>query len=137
MGLFSKKQQTPAADSTLDVPRTGSGETTAAPSHAPSIVDEKQADTHDATAVSTNGSRSESHDHAGDDLNPAEKKAEAISNDEEQEEEDNTEYPKSVQLALITVALCLSVFCMAIDNTIISTAIPRITDEFDSIGSLP
>jgi hypothetical protein len=30
------------------------------------------------------------------------------------EEEDDAEYPKSWKLALITIALCLSVFCMAL-----------------------
>ena len=45
-------------------------------------------------------------------------------------DEDDVEYPKSMKLALITIALCLSVFCMALDNTIISTAIPKITDQF-------
>ncbi|KAK2590900.1 hypothetical protein QQS21_011412 [Conoideocrella luteorostrata] len=37
------------------------------------------------------------------------------------------------KLALITVALCLSVFCVALDNTIIATAIPRITDQFHTL----
>ncbi|KAF2765989.1 MFS general substrate transporter [Teratosphaeria nubilosa] len=41
-----------------------------------------------------------------------------------------------MKLALITIALCLSVFCMALDNTIISTAIPKITDQFDSIDDV-
>ena len=41
-----------------------------------------------------------------------------------------------MKLALITIALCLSVFCMALDNTIISTAIPRITDEFKAIDDV-
>ncbi|KAG6163553.1 hypothetical protein E4U11_001863 [Claviceps purpurea] len=43
------------------------------------------------------------------------------------------EYPESWRLGLITIALCLSVFCMALDNTIIATAIPRITDQFNAL----
>lgn len=43
------------------------------------------------------------------------------------EEEDDLEYPKSWKLGLITVALCLSVFCVALDNTIIATAIPKVS----------
>ncbi|OAA33335.1 MFS transporter [Moelleriella libera RCEF 2490] len=43
------------------------------------------------------------------------------------------EYPAAWRLGLITVALCLSVFCMALDNTIIATAIPRITDQFKAL----
>ncbi|KAJ7197032.1 MFS transporter [Mycena pura] len=44
--------------------------------------------------------------------------------------------PKGLQLALITVALCLSVFLVALDNTIIATAIPKITDQFQSLDDV-
>lgn len=33
----------------------------------------------------------------------------------------------------IMFGLCLSVFCVALDNTIIATAIPRITDDFRAL----
>ena len=66
----------------------------------------------------------------------AEKKIEGMQKDEEDEERDDTVYPKSTQLTLITVALCLSVFCMALDNTIIATAIPRITDDFKALDDV-
>lgn len=52
------------------------------------------------------------------------------------EGEDLIEYPRAAKLAVITLALCLSVFCMALDNTIIATAIPRITDQFHSVGDV-
>jgi len=42
------------------------------------------------------------------------------------------EYPSGIKLALISIALCLSVFLMALDNTIIATAIPAITNQFHS-----
>ncbi|KAF7592084.1 hypothetical protein BBP40_000689 [Aspergillus hancockii] len=42
-------------------------------------------------------------------------------------------YPGSWKLGLITIGLCLSIFCLSLDNTILSTAIPRITDEFKSL----
>ncbi|KAF2405494.1 MFS general substrate transporter [Trichodelitschia bisporula] len=51
-------------------------------------------------------------------------------------EENEEDYPKSWKLGLISVALCLSVFCMALDNTIIATAIPRITDQFKALDSV-
>ncbi|KAI9663526.1 MAG: MFS sugar transporter [Alyxoria varia] len=54
----------------------------------------------------------------------------------EHEGEDDTEYPSSWKLAIVTLALCLSVLCMALDNTIIATAIPRITDQFNSINDV-
>ncbi|KAH6847202.1 major facilitator superfamily domain-containing protein [Chaetomium sp. MPI-CAGE-AT-0009] len=47
--------------------------------------------------------------------------------------EDGTEYPSGLTLGLIVLALCLSVFTMALDNSIIATAIPKITDEFQSL----
>lgn len=43
------------------------------------------------------------------------------------------EYPGGLKLFVITVALCLSVFLVALDNTIIATAIPKITNEFNSL----
>ncbi|KAH9902351.1 putative efflux pump [Xylariomycetidae sp. FL2044] len=53
-----------------------------------------------------------------------------------QTREDGTEYPTGAKLALITLALCLSVFLMALDNSIIATAIPKITDQFNSLGDI-
>ncbi|ERF72473.1 hypothetical protein EPUS_07682 [Endocarpon pusillum Z07020] len=39
-------------------------------------------------------------------------------------------------LTLVIAALCLAVFCQALDTTIIATAIPRITDEFSSLDDV-
>ncbi|KAK7019561.1 major facilitator superfamily domain-containing protein [Favolaschia claudopus] len=47
------------------------------------------------------------------------------------QEEEN--YPRGAKLALLTIALGLSCFLVALDNTIISTAIPKITDAFNSL----
>ncbi|KAI8627999.1 MFS general substrate transporter [Xylariaceae sp. FL1651] len=46
---------------------------------------------------------------------------------------DGTEYPSGAKLILISVALCLSVFLIALDNSIIATAIPAITNAFHSL----
>ncbi|KAJ7796748.1 major facilitator superfamily transporter [Mycena olivaceomarginata] len=43
------------------------------------------------------------------------------------------EYPEGVRLFLLTVALAISVLLVALDNTIIATAIPKITDHFNSL----
>lgn len=51
-------------------------------------------------------------------------------------EDDEMVYPGGVKLALITLALCLAVFLVALDNTIIATAIPKITDRFNSLGDV-
>ncbi|KAJ5791007.1 uncharacterized protein N7518_008018 [Penicillium psychrosexuale] len=47
--------------------------------------------------------------------------------------EDEEEYPNAWRLTMISIALCLCVFCVALDNTIIATAIPKITDQFNSL----
>jgi hypothetical protein len=41
------------------------------------------------------------------------------------DEEDDIVYPTGAKLALILFALCLSVFLVALDQTIIATAIPK------------
>jgi EmrB/QacA subfamily drug resistance transporter len=51
-------------------------------------------------------------------------------------EDDETKYPKSYKLAILTFGLCLSTFVVALDNTIIATAIPRITTVFDSLNDV-
>ncbi|PHH93070.1 hypothetical protein CDD83_1355 [Cordyceps sp. RAO-2017] len=50
--------------------------------------------------------------------------------------EDGQEYATGLKLTLIITALCFSVFLMALDNSIIATAIPRITDEFHSLNDV-
>lgn len=44
--------------------------------------------------------------------------------------------PSKLRVTLLITALCLAVFCQALDNTIIATAIPRITDEFNSLDDV-
>ncbi|KAL8955934.1 MAG: hypothetical protein Q9183_006477 [Haloplaca sp. 2 TL-2023] len=46
------------------------------------------------------------------------------------------EYPTGTRLIIITVSLCVSVLLMALDNTIIATAIPTITDHFNSLNDV-
>ncbi|KAH8647967.1 azole resistance protein 1 [Xylariales sp. PMI_506] len=45
-------------------------------------------------------------------------------------------YPHGVKLAVIIASLATSVFLCALDETIITTATPRITDEFKSINDV-
>ncbi|KAF4470310.1 aflatoxin efflux pump AFLT [Fusarium albosuccineum] len=49
---------------------------------------------------------------------------------------DDVVYPTGMKLGLITLALCLAVFVMALDNSIIATAIPKITDAFGSLNDV-
>lgn len=45
---------------------------------------------------------------------------------------DETIYPQPLALALLTLGIGLAAFLVALDRTIVATAIPRITDEFNS-----
>ena len=45
-------------------------------------------------------------------------------------------YPKGFRLGGIIVALVISVFLVALDMTIVATAIPRITDQFNSLDQV-
>lgn len=49
---------------------------------------------------------------------------------------DELEYPSGLKLLTLIVALCLAVFLVALDNTIIATAIPRITDQFHALNDV-
>ncbi|OTA84961.1 hypothetical protein M434DRAFT_165979 [Hypoxylon sp. CO27-5] len=48
-------------------------------------------------------------------------------------DEEQIEYPTGVKLALVMLSVFVSMFLVALDRLIISTAIPAITDEFHSL----
>ncbi|OCL12368.1 putative efflux pump antibiotic resistance protein, partial [Glonium stellatum] len=50
--------------------------------------------------------------------------------------EDKMQYPNIGRVILVMLALYLSMFLVALDKTIIGTAIPRITDQFHSLGDI-
>ncbi|KAF8213602.1 major facilitator superfamily domain-containing protein [Mycena galopus ATCC 62051] len=50
--------------------------------------------------------------------------------------EDDSDFPHGFKLAILIIALCLAVFLVALDNTIIATAIPKITDQFASLDDV-
>ncbi|CZR61162.1 related to aflatoxin efflux pump AFLT [Phialocephala subalpina] len=56
--------------------------------------------------------------------------------DIEAEGDDEIVYPGKLQLGLLTLGLCLATFTVALDNTIIATAIPKITSVFDSLNDV-
>jgi len=49
------------------------------------------------------------------------------------ESDDENEYPQGVNFVFIVVALVLSIFLVSLDMTIVATAIPKITDEFQGL----
>lgn len=46
------------------------------------------------------------------------------------------DYPKAWKLFVIVAALCLAVFLVALDQTIVAVAVPKITDHFHSLGDI-
>lgn len=79
-----------------------------------------------------------------DDLATPNNELEKTPNAPNEDDEDNddlsrvntADYPRSFKLAMIIVALVLSIFLVALDMTIVATAIPRITDEFHSLDQV-
>lgn len=47
-----------------------------------------------------------------------------------------SDYPSGFRLAMIVLALVMSIFLVALDMTIVATAIPRITDQFHSLDQV-
>ncbi|KAJ5888997.1 hypothetical protein N7495_009038 [Penicillium taxi] len=46
------------------------------------------------------------------------------------------QYPSLLKFMPVFIGLCLQSFCTALDNTILSTAIPRITEQFNSLQDI-
>lgn len=44
-----------------------------------------------------------------------------------------SQYPKWKTLVLVLLATCLTVFIVTLDTTIVTTALPRIIDDFHSL----
>lgn len=51
-------------------------------------------------------------------------------------EKDESTYPQGFRFCFILCAAALSIFLVSLDTTIVSTAIPRITDEFGSVDDI-
>jgi hypothetical protein len=131
MGLFSKK------DKVDTLPKSEAP--TLVPSQNPSdshLEKEQEVDTAVHEKRSTSSATSSDHENAK--TTPLDEKTieEAIADPEVNDGNDEAVYPQGIKLALIIIALCLSVFLVALDNTIIATAIPKITDRFNSLGDV-
>ncbi|KAJ6544229.1 putative HC-toxin efflux carrier [Mycena capillaripes] len=94
--------------------------------------------THDDTSRAASPTIGPSRSHSQEFQTPSEK---GDNEKPSQTAEDVIEYPHGLKLFLISLALCLSVFLVALltafqDNTIIATAIPKITDQFQSLDDV-
>lgn len=76
------------------------------------------------------------YSHPPDNGTQSEKVSKESERDTKSSEIEQAEYPHAFKLAFIIVALVLSVFLVALDMTIVATAIPRITDEFHSLDQV-
>lgn len=56
--------------------------------------------------------------------------------DENQSTQNTSQPLNGWRLAITLVGLCSAVFCVALDNTIIATAIPYITDQFQNLNDV-
>ncbi|KAE8140854.1 putative efflux pump antibiotic resistance protein [Aspergillus pseudotamarii] len=54
----------------------------------------------------------------------------------EEVDSESAKYPSGLKIALVFWALCLTVFLVALDQTIIATAIPTITSQFHSVEDI-
>lgn len=52
------------------------------------------------------------------------------------ERDDAAVYPSTIKLVLIMIALCLSIFLVALDQTIIAPALGAITGDFRSVKDI-
>jgi hypothetical protein len=50
--------------------------------------------------------------------------------------EDDAEYPRGVKFILIMLVVAFDVFLVALDQTIVSTAVPQVTNEFNSFSDV-
>ncbi|KAF1953297.1 MFS transporter [Byssothecium circinans] len=67
---------------------------------------------------------------------PSSEKEKENKNESEEEPEDESKYLSGVKLGILSLGLCLTTFIIALDNTIIATAIPKITTVFNSLGDV-
>lgn len=61
---------------------------------------------------------------------------EPVTQGEVQQMADVNSRAKFSSAVLVSIILCLATFCVALDNTIVSTAVPQITDAFHSIDDV-
>jgi len=96
--------------------------------------------THDSTPYAekapledTKGAATSTH---GTDNIPAGGDQEKALSDQAEDPVDESEYPTGLRLGFIVLALVLSIFLVALDFTIVATAIPKIEDDFGGLDKV-
>lgn len=113
----------------------GNGNTDGLPSEAPSTLvntdNPSSLPGHTDNATAQDGEKNTSVTEHNE--TPAAEKAEGAT---ENTDDDEIVYPGGLQLGLLSFGLCMATFTVALDSTIIATAIPKITTVFDSLGDV-
>jgi len=81
-----------------------------------------------------NSSTASSSRSSADQAPTADKPGQSV--DDQYEDAEKNYQPKSLKFWTIMIGMYLSIFLVALDQTIIATAIPKITDEFNSIEDI-
>jgi MFS family permease len=123
-----------ARSTALDPEKTETTKSTKRPG-----TSEKIATTHgvaDIVAVADRGIAAEGSATAGTTAAAGTATTTAAGEAEVEENDDNRVYPSGFALTMITVGLCLSTLVIALDNTIIATALPTITTDFNALDDV-
>jgi MFS family permease len=72
----------------------------------------------------------------GDSTNSNSNHGQAVEPIDKPDSVDDTEYPHGIRLVLLIAAVMLTVFLTSLDQTIVGTAIPKITDEFHGLSQV-
>ncbi|KAJ5354281.1 hypothetical protein N7541_006845 [Penicillium brevicompactum] len=79
----------------------------------------------------------ETVDHRNSEQKPNDSDADVpAENNPAEESVECEQYPPTWQAVLLTIGMFLSFFCLCLDQTILATALPRITDEFHSLDDI-
>lgn len=109
--------------------------TTLNSSETPTVVQAENEKTDEKTAPfeATRSADDSGHEQAVSNLATKSEEEEERGNGDDDEDR---EYPRGLPLVIVSAGLCLAVLLVALDNTIIATATPRITDQFQSLDSV-
>ncbi|KAL6168974.1 hypothetical protein ACJQWK_05334 [Exserohilum turcicum] len=136
--------------SSLDLPTPGPAmHPTDTPVSAGTTLRDQESHTHETAPESTPRPKDESRPSndapsakdatAANQSTDEKKPGQVTTNDDntsEPDAEDESKYLTGFKLAILSVGLCLTTFVIALDNTIIATAIPKITSVFNSLDDV-
>jgi len=115
--------------------RRQNGETAGDESHTVSASEEEKAD-HLQNGIVTGDKINTKKEQGNTNEKTAEERGNDAADDPVDEQNDESKYPGGAKLAVLAFGLCMAIFVVALDNTIIATAIPKITTVFNSLNDV-